>query len=207
MKKLFPIFVSFLLLVAFASCKKDPEPNIRQFRILDEMEQLDLGSTTVTIHGQYDYAGRVDAMGILLASDETFQQSSEYPLALDGKDYAATIDGLSPKTKYYYCYSIDYGALEPYLTDTSYFTTLAETPVVRTIEAVPKDEHSYTVRCELVSTGGNKVKEKGICWNDYGNPCIDDNIAIQIRIAIRHSSFIRRKSQRFSEIHNQPSPF
>ena len=51
-----------------------------------------------------------------------------------------------------------------------------ESPTVSILEALEVDSTTFRIKCEVVSGGGQTVTERGICWNTYGDPMMDDEI-------------------------------
>ena len=49
-------------------------------------------------------------------------------------------------------------------------------PVVSIAEAIAIDSTTYRIKCEVVSDNGQGVTEKGVCWNTFGDPTLDDEI-------------------------------
>ncbi|MBO6025668.1 MAG: carboxypeptidase regulatory-like domain-containing protein [Bacteroidales bacterium] len=47
-------------------------------------------------------------------------------------------------------------------------------PVVSILETNVIDSVTYRIRCEVESDGGVEVTERGICWNTFGTPTLDD---------------------------------
>ena len=47
-------------------------------------------------------------------------------------------------------------------------------PTVSISEAIAIDSVTYRIKCEVVSGGGLEVTERGICWNTYGDPAMED---------------------------------
>jgi len=47
-------------------------------------------------------------------------------------------------------------------------------PTVSIAEPVAIDSVTYRFKCEVVSDGGQTVTERGICWNTFGDPTVDD---------------------------------
>lgn len=51
---------------------------------------------------------------------------------------------------------------------------IGELPTINISEAIEIDSVTYRIRCEVVSDGGQAVTERGICWNTFGAPTLDD---------------------------------
>ena len=156
------------------SCKKDTDPTISSFRIVKETEKIVVGTTEATISGTYDFPGKINSIKVRISTDEQLFGSDIYATEVNGKAYSVHITGLHPGTIYYYRYEVDCGAKEDYLTDISEFTTQSESPTVKTIEVLALDSTTFRVKCEVVADGGSEVSERGICWNTYGDPTLDD---------------------------------
>lgn len=178
MEKKTLVWFTLVALMLLAACKKAPIPGIERFKILPETERVETGSTTARISGQYEYSGKINGMQVQLATDASMSQPTSFDAVIDEDHFSATLEGLTAATTYHYRYAIDYGASEPYLTETSHFTTLTEAPEVRTLEATSVDASTYRIKCELVSDGGNVLTQCGICWNEYGSPTLADSLVL-----------------------------
>ena len=165
------ILMAILALVAF-SCKKDPSVNIETFEITKE--NINVAAKSATITGVYSYSGVVDGIEACVSEVESGLNVGTFPAILNGKNFSVEITGLRVGTTYSYYYSVDYGVSKPYLTETKTFTTTSEKPEVKIVEMLAIDSTTYRVKCEVVSGGGQEVTERGICWNTYGDPNIDD---------------------------------
>lgn len=163
------------------SCKKDTDPTISSFRIVKETEKIVVGTTEATISGTYDFPGKINSIKVRISTDEQLFGSDIYATEVNGKAYSVHITGLHPGTIYYYRYEVDYGANEFFLTEISDFTTLNELPTVKTIDVTAIDTTVFRIKCEVLSDGGLEITERGICWNTYGDPTLDDE-------AMRHSN-------------------
>ena len=51
-----------------------------------------------------------------------------------------------------------------------------DVPVVDILEAISISETNYRIKCQLMNEGGQKVTEKGICFNTFGAPTLDDQV-------------------------------
>lgn len=172
--KLFFLFI--LSLVAIVSCKKDEDPNMTTFKINKESEKIEAGTTEAVISGTYEYPGKVDRINVRVGTSDQLFGSEVHEADMNGKAYSVHLTGLHPGTVYYYRYEVDYGSNNEFQTDIYSFTTLAETPIVKTLEVQALDSTTFRVKCEVMSGGGSEVTERGICWNNYGDPTIDDEL-------------------------------
>ena len=167
------LFIGVFLLV-FSTCKKDTDVNMESFKIVKEVEKVTAGTTTATITGMYDFSGRIDGIKVRVGTSEQLFGSDVYVAEVSGKSYSANITGLRSGTKYHYRYEVDYGAKEDYLTEISDFTTQSESPTVKTLEVQAIDSTTFRVKCVVDADGGSEVTERGICFNTYGDPILDD---------------------------------
>lgn len=166
------LYLLALLVVWISGCK-NPDLDIDNFKI--ENEKVTPTTAEVTIKGSYSYTGNVIGIGVNLSKTSTMtNEVSTYETQLSGTDFSVTITHLEPGTTYYYCYSIDYGSTNPYLTATRSFSTTSQIPEIKTIEILPIDSTTIAVKCEVIAEGGAEVVERGICWNTYGEPNMDD---------------------------------
>jgi hypothetical protein len=108
---------------------------------------------------------------------------------INGKNFSVEMTGLRPATSYQYYYSVDYGFTKPFTSEAKTFTTLSESPTVRTIDVISIDSTTVRVNCETVSDGGMEITERGICWNTYGNPNLDDEILTYASAGLGQYSF------------------
>lgn len=167
-------FLCFIAMLAMSSCRND-DISTDSFKI--ERERAFATADSVSITGSYSFAGLVKGMKVNIGEQESLIDALSYDLMLEGTDFSVSIGNLKPSTQYYYCYSVDFGTNDNLLTETKSFTTLdaiTETPTVRTIEVLAIDSTTFRVKCEVLSDGGEEVTERGICYNTYGDPTMDD---------------------------------
>ena len=169
----FGLFLGFLTISLF-SCKKDTEVNTDKFEINKEKEKITVEATSATISGVYSYSGKINSIEVEYAENEALLSSHMAEASIDGKKYSVEIDNLRPGIQYFYRYIVDFGTGDNYQTDTYSFSTLSEAPTVQTLELVILDSTSVVVKCNVLSDGGSDVTERGVLWNTYGNPTIDD---------------------------------
>lgn len=49
-----------------------------------------------------------------------------------------------------------------------------ESPTVNVSNVLSIDSTTYRIKCEVLTDGGQEIIERGICWNTYGDPTMDD---------------------------------
>jgi hypothetical protein len=175
MKKSYLLGLFFALSVfGLFSCKKDTDVNTDKFSINKEKEKVVAEATSATISGTYSYSGKINSIEVEYAENEALLSSSTTEALVEGKNYSVKLLDLHPGTQYYYRYVVDFGTDKNYQTETYTFSTLSEAPTVQTLELVVLDSTSVVVKCNVLSDGGSDVTERGVLWNTYGNPTIDD---------------------------------
>ena len=167
------ILMALLALVAF-SCNKDPAVNIETFEITKE--NMTIGAKTVNIMGTYSYSGTIDGITVYVADNEMLSHAFTFPAELGDRSFSVELTGLQAATTYHYYYSVDYGFSKPYKTDVELFVTASELPTVQILDVLPLDSTTFRVKCEVLENGGQEVTERGLCWNTYGDPTLDDEI-------------------------------
>lgn len=165
------IALASILLLALTTCKKDPQPIMERFDL--SREDLTIGTTSASIVGTYAYSGAIDEITVCVSEDGV--HPTTFLADINGKNFSVEMTGLRPATSYQYYYSVDYGFSKPFTTEAKTFTTLSESPTVRTIDVMSIDSTTVRVNCETVSDGGVEITERGVCWNTYGNPNLDDS--------------------------------
>lgn len=167
--------LAITLLSIFNGCK-NKDIDCDTFKI--ETEKVTPAIISVSISGSYSFSGIVKGMKVSIGENENLNDASSYDLKTEGTDFSVTVGNLKPSTTHYYRYSIDFGSNDAYLTDIKTFTTqnaLPEKPTVKALDVLAIDDSTYRVKCEVVSDGGREVKVRGICWNNYGDPSLDDD--------------------------------
>ena len=176
--KTYRLFLSIFLLtqIGLPACK-NKDLDVDSFEI--ERESVVTTADSVSITGSYSFAGTVKRMKVNIGKNESLIDANAYEMQMEGTDFSVSVGGLKPSTEYYYRYSIDFGTNDAHLTETKSFTTLdavVETPTVKTLEVLAIDSTTFRIKCEVVSDGGQEVTERGICFNTYGDPTMDDEI-------------------------------
>lgn len=168
MKTKINTYIALLTLAILCGACKNKAVDYTSFEIAEEQVQPE--SNSVAITGTYSYTGEVNCMKIIIGLDDKLSDAIPYPMNLEGCDFSISIDSLRPNTKYYYCYSIDFGLKNDVLLEVRSFTTLHGAPEVETVEVTRLDSTSYYVKGRVVSDNGSPITERGICWNTSGNP-------------------------------------
>lgn len=165
--------LALLFAVGFTACK-NKDIDVEGFMITKEKALA--GSTAVTITGSFSFGGTINGMTANLGADESLATFDSYAMEVVDNEFTVTIEGLQPGTTYYYRLSADFGMSNDYITETSSFVTLQVAPTVSTIEVIQVDSTTFRVSCRVLTDGGSSITERGVCWNSYGNPNLDDAI-------------------------------
>ena len=169
---LFALLCSVALL---PSCEKDVLPESQTIQILKEKEKIEIGVDSVSIRGEYAYPGHINSLKLRVSKEEHLHGADDYQASLNGKSYTVSITGLEAGTLYYYCYIADFGAMTDWHSEVYTLTTASELPIVQTLEVLMIDSLMARVKGAVSYEGGATVTERGVCWNDYGDPTTDDN--------------------------------
>lgn len=168
------IVLVFTALVAMASCGKDPKPNTETFSILKEKERIVVGTDSVSIQGEFAFAGIVNSLKLRVGTDAQMHGTRDFEARLNGTTYSVAATGLTAGTLYHYVYVADYGALTEWQSEVYTFTTQSELPKVETLDVLMLDSLVARVKATVTHNGGAALTERGVCWNDYGDPTTDD---------------------------------
>ena len=174
--KHFRLLLSLMVFAAFLSCKKDIDPNLANFKITKEY--LDVKTTSVSISGSYAYPGKINSINVAVGHRHDFTDAHNFLTDLNGNDFEVDITGLTPGTEYLYRYEVDFGASTEFLSEEHSFTTQSDLPTVKTVGWLELDSTTFRIKCEVLSGGGQEVTERGICWNNYGEPIINDDATL-----------------------------
>jgi uncharacterized repeat protein (TIGR02543 family) len=172
------LLLAILTMVTLSTCQ-NKDINADAFKI--ERERVVPSVSSVSVTGSYSFAGTVKGMKMNVGEKESLIDAVSHEMQLQGTDFSVVVENLTPNTEYYYCYSVDFGAGESLLTETSSFKTReaeAEAPTVKIYQYPLFNEDSTFVRvkCEVVADGGSTVTERGIFWNNLGDPVEGDSV-------------------------------
>ena len=161
-------FFALLIFTILCSACKNKAIDESTFEIAKE--QLQPESNSVHVSGTYSFLGEVHGMKFNMGLDEKLSDATPYPMNLEGCDFSVSIDNLIPNTTYYYCYGINFGNREDYLTEVKSFTTIQGVPTVTTIEVSSVSDTSCYVKGNVVFDNGLPITERGVYWNTTGQP-------------------------------------
>lgn len=166
-------FIAFMLFTLLCGACKNKAVDYYRFEISEE--QIQPEPNRVVVSGTYSFDGVVNSMKLILGLDEKLTDAVSYLMNLEGFDFSVNIDSLKPNTLYYYCYGVDFGLHNDYLTEIKSFNTRQGPPVVETIELIAQGEISFKVKCNVTSDGGAEITERGVYWNTTGELGINDH--------------------------------
>ncbi len=176
MKFNFKIATILLLVLAFMNACKNKDIETDSFKMREDAFP---SANSVTFRGSYSFSGNVDGITVNIGERDDLLDARSYKMQIEGTDFSATVDSLKSSTTYYYNYTIDFGAGNTCIfpaEEVKWFIT-ARVPTVkaRHVWVTNNDSTSIRVDCVVTDKNGSEVTERGICWNNFGNPNMGDN--------------------------------
>ena len=176
MRSNYIITVVLLLVLAFMNACKNKDIETDSFKMREDAFP---SANSVTFRGSYSFSGNVDGITVNIGERDDLLDARSYKMQIEGTDFSATVDSLKSSTKYFYNYTIDFGAGNTCIfpaEEVKWFYT-ARVPKVRIVNVLVTDNDSTSIRvdCVVGDQNGSEVTERGICWNTFGNPNIGDN--------------------------------
>lgn len=163
-----------VLLLCLSACGKDAAPE-NEMPVLTIGEVTDIGRKTATISGSISVPQGSDVRdcGFLYSTVSSLPEaeSQKVGITLQGSQhtYTATLTGLMPDTKYYYClyagsgYTMVRSAVRE-------FTTIADgTPVLGSVTSLTATEVSLTLASQILDDGGSALQKYGFAYKISGS--------------------------------------
>lgn len=168
------LLLALLVFISFVGCKKDTDVNIGTFKLT--REKIVTEALSVRMEGSFEYAGKINSIEMKIGQNADMSDAQNYRAIMNGTEFNVTVTGLQPMVDYYYCYEIDYGASDTYLTSVKAFKTEDfQLPVVKTGEVDAIKENMADGHGEVTSDGGgDQISVRGLCWSTSHNPTISD---------------------------------
>ena len=168
------LLLALLALAAFVGCKKDTDVNIGTFKLT--REKIVTEALSIRMEGSFEYAGKINSIEMKVGQNVDLSDAQNYRAIVNGTEFNVTVTGLQPTVDYYYCYEIDYGASDTYLTNVKTFKTEDfQLPIVKTGEVDAIKENMADGHGEVTSDGGgDQISVRGLCWSTFHNPTIND---------------------------------
>lgn len=174
-KTIYTLLLIWSILTLLTTCK-NPGIDYNTFSITEE--NIQPGLQSVTVCGEFDFLGTVTSMKLNIGLEEQLTDAESHPVDLENQRFTVIVDELTPYTSYYYCYVIEFDKNHKMLTEVSRFTTLSDKPLVRTLGFSKVDHVTFRVKCSVENDFGMPIKERGVCWNNSGDPTYDDSTLI-----------------------------
>lgn len=183
MRNLNILLILVVFTVCCSSCKKDPDVQLGQIKIIEKEKQFSKQNDSISVNvlSEYSYSGIIDKITIKIGLSEDFSDAEDHVAFLGGKDFNITISGLALDTVYYYkyCvnrYSVEFGNETVWEEDTTrilYTDHLQFVPFAVT-QSVLNITQNDAIGCGFVAnTGTSEITDCGICWSSNGIPSIE----------------------------------
>ncbi len=166
-----------VLVVAFASCKKIPEVNLKYVDV--ERDLITVGMTTATVQCDYQYIATLKKAYLYYGEDTEEADMNTAEMRVVQNTLYVDLAGLKSNTTYSYFYEFHNGfnsmrtVVKTFKTETS--PIVVTLPTVITAEVTEIAENSAQCGGEVTNDGGAEVTERGICWSTNVNPTLSDN--------------------------------
>lgn len=166
-----------VLAVAFVSCKKTPEVNLKYVDI--ERDLVTVGTTTANIQCDYDYITTLKKAYFCYGEGENDDNFSSAEMRVVQNTLYVELIGLKSNTTYSYYYEFHNGfnsmrtVAKSFKTEISSISTTL--PTVITADVTEITTTSAKGGGEVTNNGGAEVTEHGICWSTNVNPTISEN--------------------------------
>ena len=172
MKRLLNIlFVISALL--FTTCQKKPQLKIYKLDLTEETVEVTPYSATITAN--YSYPGEIPQIKVYTSTSSSMSNAIETDAMLDDNTMTATINNLTPDTKYFYRFRYSNG-MKLIDTEIRNFTTehAIVVPTLTTIPAASITSNSAVSGGNISDDGGSGFTARGVCWSIESNPTIED---------------------------------
>ena len=168
---LYILFVISALL--FTTCQKKPQLKIYKLELSEETVEVTPYSATVTAN--YSYPGDIPQIKVYTSTSSSMSNAIETDAVLDDNTMTATINNLSPDTKYFYRFRYSNG-MKLIDTEIRNFTTehAIVVPTLTTIPAASITSNSAVSGGNISDDGGSGITARGVCWNNEPNPTIEN---------------------------------
>jgi hypothetical protein len=174
MKKL-PYIILIFALAILTTCKKKPELKVYKLELGEAVVEVTSSSATLSV--DYSYPTEIESVKLLVSTESGLGDATETVVVVAENKLTATVDGLQPSTKYYYCFRYSTGVnLDN--TETSSFTTLENSGgelSVTTLTVVSITTTTAVSGGNVTGDGGHEVTMRGVCWNTGGEPSLADD--------------------------------
>ena len=160
--------------VLFTTCQKKPQLKIYKLEISEETVTVTPYSATVTAN--YSYPGEIPQIKVYTSTSSSMSNAIETDAVLDDNTMTATINNLTPDTKYFYRFRYSNG-MKLIDTEIKNFTTehAIVVPTLTTIPAASITSNSAVSGGNISDDGGSGITARGVCWSIESNPTIEDN--------------------------------
>ena len=174
MKKFLYIILFVISALVLTTCRKRPELKIYNLELSEETVVTSTSGATITAN--YSYPGAIPSVTLFLSTNSSMVGAVDYVVTVSETTIAATIDDLTPNTKYYYYFRYSNG-INLINTETKNFTTDGYTlPEVSTGEISEVASNSAHCSGEVTSAGNGTLSAIGFCYGIRQNPNLQDNV-------------------------------
>ena len=187
MYKKFVFLLCGMFLMGLVACQKDSnsEESLDVRPTLVTSEATEITHTSAIVSGSIEIAEHSDVgeCGFMYSTESSMAGAERVTVAFNGSStYQATLGGLLPDTRYYYCIYANVGDIETQGNILDFTTLAGETPSLGTTVLVEATETSLTVASSVENNGGYEIQQYGFAYKPAGSSeeeqmAVADNMA------------------------------
>ena len=187
MYKKFVFLLCGMFLMGLVACQKDSnsEESLDVRPTLVTSEATEITHTSAIVSGSIEIAEHSDVgeCGFMYSTESSMAGAERVTVAFNGSStYQATLNGLLPDTRYYYCIYANVGDVETRGNILDFTTLAGETPSLDITVLVEATETSLTVASSVENNGGYEIQQYGFAYKPAGSSeeeqmAVADNMA------------------------------
>ena len=174
MKKTAIIALLALTVIAFVTCKKMPELQVKTIDI--QKENVAYSQTSAEIKVKYSYPTSLQYVKTSICANPVFDYSIVANANVEDTMFIVNFVGLATDKKYYYKFEYSNGINTESSDVKSFYTDPANItlPTVETMGVMDVTGNTARSGGEVMDDAGEMVTARGVCWSTHKNPTIYD---------------------------------
>lgn len=174
MYKKFVFLLCGICLIGLAACQEDSNSenpvDVRPTLVTGEAAEITRTSAVVSGSIEIVEHSDVDECGFMYSTESSMAEAERVTVAFSGSStYQASLSGLLPNTRYYYCIYANTDDVETHGNVLDFTTLAGEAPSLGATVLVEATETSLTVASSVANDGGNEIQQYGFAYKSAGS--------------------------------------